>query len=123
MLRLIVDRLPKPMIVQHSESLEGLFLGVFDLRRIQLSPLAGHNLALSEIRKVEDVISEIAMSMVYKCNDATFRPIFARMLEWATFSTSKKDKKATIHRQTMWYTFLVKFFSSLKVCAWNTTRY
>ena len=123
MLRLTIDRLPKSMIVQHSERLGGLFLGIFDLRRIQLSPLTGYHFDLSEIEKVEDSINESAMSMVYKCNDATFRPIFARMFEWTIFSTSKKDKKATIHRQTTWYTFLVKFFGSLKVCAWNRTRY
>ena len=121
-MRLAIDRYPKSMIVQHSETLGGLFLKMFDLRRIQLSPLIGYSYDIAEIGVVEDTINESAISMIYKLNDTTFRPMFSRMLEWTTFLTSKKDMKATIHRQTTWYTFLLKFFGTLKVCLWNTTR-
>lgn len=121
-LRLTIDRQPKSMIVQHSETLGGLFLRIFDLRRIQLSPLTGCSYDMGEIQVVEDAVNETAISMVYKLNDATFRPMFSRMLEWTTCPTSKKDMKAMIHRQTSWYTFLLKFFGTLKVCSRNTTR-
>ncbi|CAD6593091.1 MAG: snoRNA-binding rRNA-processing protein utp10 [Alectoria sarmentosa] len=111
---LAIDRYPKSMIVQHSETLGGLFLKMFDLRRIQLSPLIGYNYDIAEIGVIEDTVNESAISMVYKLNDKTFRPMFSRMLEWTTFLTSKKDMKATIHRQITWYTFLLKFFGTLK---------
>lgn len=82
---------------------------------MQLSPLTGYSYDMGEVEVVEDAVDESAISMVYKLNDTTFRPMFLRMLEWTTFPTSKKDMKATICRQTTWYTFLLKFFGSLKV--------
>ena len=122
-LRLIIDRQPKSTIAQHLETLGGLFLKMFDLRSIQLSPLTGYIYDIGEIEVVEDAVDESAISMVYKLNDTMFRPMFSRMLEWTTFPTSKKDEKATIYRQTTWYTFLFKFFGTLKVCSWTTTRF
>lgn len=120
-LRLTIDRLPKSMTVRHSEMLCGLFLRMFDLRRIQLSPLTGYSYPMDKIELVEDAVNESAISMIYKLNDTTFRPMFLRMLEWTTFLTSKKDMKATVHRQTTWYTFLLKLFGSLKVRSRETS--
>ena len=116
-LRLTIDHQPRSFITQHSETLGGLFLRMFDLRRIQMSPLTDDSYNITEIEMVEDIVNECAISMVCKLNDITFRPIFLRMLEWTTFLTSKKDMKAKIHRQTTWYKFLIKFFGTLKVCA------
>lgn len=113
-LRLTIDRQPKLVILRHSETLVGLFLKMFDLRRIQLSPLTAYSYDMVEIGMVEDAVNESAICMVYKLNDTTFRPMFSRMLEWTTFPTSNKDIKATIHRKTTWYTFLLRFFGTLK---------
>lgn len=121
-MRIIIDRQPKSTIVQHLETLGGLFLKMFDLRRIQLSPLTDYSYGMAEIEVVEDAVNESAISMVYKLNDTMFRPMFSRMLEWTTFPTSKKDVKATSHRQTTWYTFLLKLFGTLKVCSRITTH-
>ena len=121
-LRITIDRQPKSVIVQQSGALCGLFLRMFDLRRIQLSPLTGESYDMAEIRVVEDAVNETAIAMVYKLNDTTFRPMFSRMLEWTLFPASKKDVKATIHRQTSWYTFLLKLFGTLKVCPPDTTH-
>ncbi len=115
-LRLTIDRQPKSSIAKHSETLCDLFLKMFDLRRIQLSPLTGYSYNIAEIGLVEDIVNDTAISMVYKLNDTTFRPMFSRMLTWTTFPTSKQDMKATIYRQTTWYRFLLKFFGALKVC-------
>lgn len=90
---------------------------MFDLRSVQLSPLTGYSYDIGEIEMVEDAVDESAISMVYKLNDTMFRPMFLRMLEWTTFPTSKKDIKAMIYRRTTWYTFLFKFFGTLKVCS------
>lgn len=121
-MRLTIDRQPKSVIFQHSETLGGIFLKMFDLRRIQLSPLTGYNYDMVEIKMVEDAVNESAISMVYKLNDTTFRPIFSRMMEWAIIPASKKDVKATINRKTTWYTFLLRFFDTLKVCSQRTIR-
>ena len=113
-LRLAIDRQPKSIIAQHSEILGDLFLGMFDFRRIQLSPSTDYSYDIAEIGLVEDIVNDSAISMVYKLNDTTFRPILSRMFEWTTNLVSK-DLKARIHRQTTWYTFLLKFFGTLKV--------
>ena len=115
-LRLTIDRQPKSIISQYSETLGDLFVEMLDFRRIQLSPVAGQHFDIAGIGLVEDIVNETAISMIYKFNDATFRPIFSRMLEWTAIPKSK-DLKAWIHRQTTWYTFLLKFFSTLKVCS------
>lgn len=73
---------------------------------------------MDEINEVEDAVNESVTAMVYKLNDATFRPLFSRMLEWATFSDSE-DKSAIIYRQATWYNFLLKFFDTLKVSLSN----
>lgn len=112
--RLAIDRQPKSIIAQHSEILGGLFLEMFDFRRIQLSPSTDHSHDIAEIGLVEDIVNDSAISMVYKLNDSTFGPIFSRIFEWTTNVVSK-DLKARIHRQTTWYTFLLKFFGTLKV--------
>ena len=68
-----------------------------------------------EIEAVEDAVNEVAIKMIYKLNDATFRPVFIKFLDWATASSSKKDAKTRLYRQTTWYSFLHSFFETLKV--------
>lgn len=118
-LRLTIDCQSKSIIIQHSETLVDLFLRMFDLRRIQLTSITGYNYHIAEIEKLEDIVHASAISMVYKLNDTTFRPLFVRMLEWTTVTTSKKDVKATLLRQTTLYTFLLKFFGTLKSIVTN----
>lgn len=112
--RLAIDRQPKSMIAKHSEMLGDLLLRIFDLRRIQLSPPTEDSYDLAEIDEVEDAVNACAIAMVYKLNDTAFRPLFLRVLEWATTPATKGDD-GTLHRQTTWYTFLSNFFDMLKV--------
>ncbi|KAL8952262.1 MAG: hypothetical protein Q9183_007399, partial [Haloplaca sp. 2 TL-2023] len=65
----------------------------------------------SEVDDVEDVTNKIAISIIYKMNDATFRPIFARFITWATSSTNESK----LHRETALYGFFTHFFDVLKV--------
>jgi U3 small nucleolar RNA-associated protein 10 len=51
--------------------------------------------------------------MIYKFNDATFRPIFANLIEWAS-SLPKKDKAGRNMRQQSIYGFMAMFFDNLK---------
>jgi len=118
-LRLAIDHYPKSVIVKQSKTLGDLLLGVFDLRRIQLSPPTENSYTADEVEEVEDGVNESAIAMVYKLNDATFRPLFSRMSEWTRLSDLNSDKetdaKAILHRQATWYRFLLKFFDTLKV--------
>lgn len=118
-LGLAIDNSPKSMIVKQAATLRDLLLRLFDLRRIQLTPPTEDSYSADEIEEVEDGINESAIAIVYKLNDATFRPLFSRILEWTSLSDLKQDKdtatKAILHRQATWYRFLLKFFDTLKV--------
>lgn len=52
--------------------------------------------------------------MIYKLSDSTFRPIFSRLLEWASSSLPKEDKTGRILRLQSVYSFLIVFFGNLK---------
>lgn len=114
LLHLAVDRHPKSVVTKQSELLGDLFMTIFDLRRIQLSPPLEDSYTTDNIAEVEDAVNDSAVAMIYKLNDATFRPLFSRMLEWSTFSETA-DENAKIYRQATWYKFLFKFFDTLKV--------
>lgn len=118
-LGLAIDNYPKSIIVKQSATLGDLLLRLFDLRRTQLSPPREDSYSADEIEEVEDGVNESAIAMVYKLNDATFKPLFSRILEWTRLSDLNQDKetdtKAVLHRQATWYKFLLKFFDTLKV--------
>jgi U3 small nucleolar RNA-associated protein 10 len=52
--------------------------------------------------------------MIYKFNDATFRPIFSKLIEWASSTLPKKDKIGRSLRLQSVYFFLAVFFDNLK---------
>jgi U3 small nucleolar RNA-associated protein 10 len=118
-LGLAINHHPKSVIARQSAPLGDLLLRLFDLRRMQSSPPKGDSYSAGEIEEVEDGANEVAIAMIYKLNDATFRPMFSRMLEWTSLVGSNQDKetdmKAFLQRQTTWYRFLLKFFDTLKV--------
>ncbi len=111
-LRSSIYQRPKSFISKHSSSLTCFFLKAFDLRRIQFSPRTEDSYRDSEVGEVEEAVNETAMAMIYKLNDTAFRPLFMRMMEW---STALKDGKKGLQRKITWWTFLGKFFGTLKV--------
>ena len=114
-LRSTIEQWPKSTILQLSETLGDLFLRVFDLRRIQLSPRTNDSYEDAEVEDVEDAFNGSAITMVYKLNDATFRPFFIRAVSWASSSLFEGDIRGKDFRRTTWYNFLLCFFGTLKV--------
>ena len=111
-LRLSIDHQPKSVISKHSCTVANLFLRTFDLRQIQFSPRTEDSYEDSEVEEVEEAVNETAIAMIYKLNDTTFRPLYLRMMEW---TMALKDKKKGVQRRITWWTFLGKFFGTLKV--------
>lgn len=105
--------------MNQSKTLLGLILKSFDLRRFQCTPRTEESYEDSELDEVEKSVNEVAIKMIYKLNDAAFRPLFTSMLEWAAASSTKKDKEGKIYRQITWYTFLLSFFDTLQVCLFS----
>ena len=112
---LVIERQKKSDVAKQSSVLSDLFIKIFDLRRIQFSPRTDDSYDDEEVDQVEESVNQVAIKMIYKLNDSNFRPVFTKMLEWATTTHSTKDKKSRVHRQTTWYKFLHTFFDTLKV--------
>lgn len=113
--RIIIERQPKSLISQQTEILTDILINAFDLRRTQFSTRTESSFKDSDVDDAETAIFESAIMMIYKLNDATFRPIFSKMWEWTIDPISKKDQKANVYRRITFYTFLIKFFDTLKV--------
>ncbi|KAI9877013.1 MAG: snoRNA-binding rRNA-processing protein utp10 [Pleopsidium flavum] len=109
-----IEKQPKSIIVNNSSSLTSIFLKAFDLRRIQFSPRTDESYDDDEVEVAETAINEVAIKMIYKMNDTTFRPLFTRLLQWASTDLPKRDKKGKRLRLTSLFTFLGTFFDTLK---------
>lgn len=110
-----IEKQPKSVIVNNSSTLTGIFLRAFDLRRIQFSPRTEESYDNDEVEVAETAVNGVAIKMIYKMNDTTFRPLFTRLLQWASTSLPKSDKKGRRLRLTTLFTFLEAFFDTLKV--------
>jgi U3 small nucleolar RNA-associated protein 10 len=86
---------------------------MLDLRRNRTADTE-NSLGGDNISEIESEINAVAIKMIYKFNDATFRPIFADLVEWATTSLPKKDKLGKNMRLQSLYGFMAVFFDNLK---------
>lgn len=66
------------------------------------------------MKEVEAEVNEVAIKMIYKFNDSTFRPMFSNLVDWASKSLPKKDKSGRILRLQSLYGFMIVFFDNLK---------
>ncbi|KAL8823214.1 MAG: hypothetical protein Q9191_006066 [Dirinaria sp. TL-2023a] len=117
-LRLCIERQPKTAIAKHSDVLADLFLKVFDLRRVQFSPKTDESYDDEQVEDVETAANDTLIAMIYKVNDAIFRPIFSRLIEWSTSPASNKGK-SSVHRKIAVWRFLHHFISTLKSIVTN----
>ena len=118
MLRLCIERQPKSAIAKHSDVLVDIFLQVFDLRRVQFSPKTDESYNDEEVERVETAVNDTLIAMIYKINDAIFRPLFNGCIEWSTSSAQAKGK-SNVHRKITMWTFLHHFLSTLKSIVTN----
>ncbi|KAK3333590.1 hypothetical protein B0T19DRAFT_369055 [Cercophora scortea] len=105
-----IDKHPKSVIAKNVTVLSEIFLSSFDLRRVG----ASSGLESSQFDALEKTINEAALKMIYKLNDAAFRPIFSRVVEWSTTGLPKQDVAGRTTRQLSVYGFLQTFFDNLK---------
>ncbi len=108
-----VDKHQKAVIVKNSHILTSILMNALDLRRVRNT----ESYDVEDVEGIETIIIDVAIKIIYKMNDSTFRPLFIKLLEWATSSLGKKDKKGRLLRLTSLYQFLQKFFDTLKVWA------
>ncbi|KAI1074688.1 hypothetical protein F5B20DRAFT_428328 [Whalleya microplaca] len=112
-LGITIDKHSKTDIAKNVTSLSAIFLNAFDLRRQESSKGDASESFMRHIPRIEETIHNVALRMIYKLNDAAFRPIFSQLMDWAT-SLPKKDATGRNLRLLSVYGFLLSFFSSLK---------
>ena len=113
MLSITIDKHPKAVVTKHSSILANIFRNAFDLRR-RWTIASDGRFTIDAMTEVETEVNEVAIKMIYKFNDSTFRPIFANIVEWASTSLPKKDKQGRVLRLQSVYAFMAGFFDNLK---------
>ena len=108
-----IDKHPKLTIAANATVLIEHFMDIMDLRA-SYPKLGSDDWDEADVISVEETSSSILIKMIYKLNDAHFRPIFVRMSEWATVAKGQ-DQFKTVRRLASWFSFLHKFFSTLQV--------
>ena len=112
-LRLVMTSRPKSAIIRNASTLFELFLKAFDQPRTNALSTNEVDLDEEEIEQLQSIYQEVALVMVMKLNDATFRPFIVRLSEWAT-QLPKKDTSGRTLRATSMFEFLAVLFSKLK---------
>src|SRR4051812_25298897 len=105
-----IDAHSKSDVVKNSSSLFKFFFYAFDLRRLCVAEKLEDVYELSEVDDAESQLTEVALAMTLKLNDATFRPFFIRFVEWAASELPKKDKTGRVLRCTSLFVFLGALF-------------
>ncbi len=100
-------------MTKYSPLLSKIFQNAFDLRR-QWAAATNEQLDVDAMSEIEAEVNEVAIKMIYKFNDATFRPIFSSLVEWASSGLPKKDKAGRALRLQSIYGFMAVFFDNLK---------
>lgn len=112
-LGIAIDKHSKTDIAKNVTTLSSIFLSALDLRRVLYSQSDAGSDLKRHIGQVEEIVNSVALRMVYKLNDATFRPVFSQLMEWST-AVPKKEASGKNLRLLSVYGFLFAFFSNLK---------
>ncbi|KAI1393574.1 uncharacterized protein F4822DRAFT_385072 [Hypoxylon trugodes] len=112
-LGIAIDKHYKADISKNVATLSTIFLNTFDLSRLLHSKGAINDDFARQLPRIKETTNEVALKMIYKLNDAAFRPIFSQLMEW-TISLPKKDTEGRNLRLLSVYGFLLTFFGNLK---------
>ncbi|KAJ5623539.1 hypothetical protein N7490_012144 [Penicillium lividum] len=111
-LSLAVEKNPKSTVANNIGVLTTILFKAFDLRREQTALGDRAQFDAGDLDEAETTMHDVTIKMIYKLNDSTFRPLFIKMVEWAT--SAQKDEQAQLSRLTTFYKFLQVFFGTLQ---------
>jgi U3 small nucleolar RNA-associated protein 10 len=86
----------------------------FELRSLVETNGAELKVSAMEAGDLELAVIEILLSLVLKINDATFRPFFIRLVEWASLKVTKNHKEH-VARSISLFQFMKALIHRLKV--------
>lgn len=123
MLGMAIDKHPKSAITKNAGVLSSILLKAFDLRRQILAKGETSDATLARVTALEESMNDKGLKMIYKLNDAAFRPIFVQLIEWSSTGLPKNDKVGLAARRYSVYGFLQSFFENLKSIVTNYATY
>lgn len=118
-----VDSHSKAAVGKNSGLISGVLLKALDLRRRIFSTGEGGEKVMRQIAQLETAAFEKSMKMIYKLNDAAFRPVFQQIVEWPGSNIAKSDSIGLAMQQLAVYGFLQTFFDNLKSVVTNYATY
>lgn len=114
-LGLAIDKHSKSDISKNVSSLQNIFLSALDLRRADHGRGEVSKNSARNIARIEDTVNAVALRMIYKLNDAAFRPIFSSLMDWSVGpDLAQSDVVGRNLRLLGVFSFLLSFFDSLK---------
>ncbi|KAL2213425.1 hypothetical protein CC79DRAFT_1327318 [Sarocladium strictum] len=117
-----IEKHPKSTIAKNTSTLSTIITNAFDLRRqSQSSDSIGND--PQELAAIESSVNDQALKMIYKLNDAAFRPIFVHFVDWSSSGLLKKDTSGRKLRLESLYGFFDTFFGTLKSIVTNYATY
>ncbi|KAF4993011.1 hypothetical protein FDECE_13542 [Fusarium decemcellulare] len=122
-LGLAIDKHPKSGISKNATLLSSILMKVFDLRRQEHSKGDLGEQTLLKLSALDASANDKALKMIYKLNDAAFRPVFIQLVEWSSSGLAKNDRVGRSLRQYSVYGFLQAFFGTLKSIVTNYATY
>lgn len=121
-LGMAIDKHSKSAITKNVGVLSSILLKVFDLRRLIVADGETGDAVLARLTQLESSVNEKVLKMIYKLNDATFRPVFVQLIEWSSTGL-KGDSVGLSNRRYSVYGFLQSFFDNLKSIVTNYATY
>ncbi|KAJ4262025.1 snoRNA-binding rRNA-processing protein utp10 [Fusarium falciforme] len=122
-LGLAIDKHPKSGISKNATLLSGILMKAFDLRRQEHAKGEVGEQSLLKLSALDASTNDKGLKMIYKLNDAAFRPVFVQLIEWSSSGLPKSDRAGRSLRQYSVYGFLQVFFGNLKSIVTNYATY
>jgi U3 small nucleolar RNA-associated protein 10 len=103
----------KSQVLKGSPVLFRFLIKAFELRYLAMNGNTGVEVSSDEVDQLEDLVIDIALTLVLKLNDATFRPFFIQLVDWASIG-QKKDYTDSLPRAVTLFRFLKALCGRLK---------
>jgi U3 small nucleolar RNA-associated protein 10 len=112
----------KSQVLKGSPVLFRFLIKAFELRYLVMTGDAGVKVSLDEVDQLEDLVIDVTLTLVLKLNDATFRPFFIQLVDWASFK-QKKNYTGPMPRAVTLFRFLKTLCGRLKSLVTNYMSY
>jgi U3 small nucleolar RNA-associated protein 10 len=110
----VVELHSKKEVLKNSNTLFQFIGEAFELRSFSVASDKEIRIAPQEAENLEIMAIDIALAAVLKINDATFRPFFIQLVEWASWKSTGTSRSSMSKAITL-FQFLKALLAHLKV--------